>query len=527
MEHTHPVLKSRKAMRLFFLLLVWLPFSSPGQVEICDNGIDDDNDNMIDLNDPDCHCEVIIPESLIPNPSFEEMHCCPFTRSQLDCATNWIQASEATTDFIHQCGWLGWTEFPPPFPFPDGEGIMGFRDGRVRGDGSPEPFWKEYAGACLLSPLQAQSSYRFQFDVGFVDPLRSPPIDISFFGTTSCTYLPFGLGNEAFGCPTNSPDWVKLGEVRISGGPGGVWVNTFIEITPEEDIYAIAIGPACRAVPTQVSLYYFFDNLLLADLELFEIQISEILHPCNRDFGLAVNNNPAFEYQWYLEGVALSGETNAELSQNYGEGVYQVRVFDGILCRLSAKYDYRIPTLRTPERVAICAGETFNFGELQLREGGFYTDTFQSEHNCDSIVALELEVIGVKHDTIDATILDGEVFNIGNYTFQDAGAHPLVFTSSQGCDSLVLLNLSTFNVFIPTAFSPNNDGINDIFLPYASSDKIEAVEMKIFDRWGKMLHEGTEWDGSDSQPGVYVYLMQITFTYGESKHFSGSLTLLK
>ena len=39
--------------------------------EICDNAIDDDEDGLIDLNDPDCECLVIEPVSIIPNPSFE------------------------------------------------------------------------------------------------------------------------------------------------------------------------------------------------------------------------------------------------------------------------------------------------------------------------------------------------------------------------------------------------------------------------------------------------------------------------
>ena len=56
---------------------------------------------------------------------------------------------------------------------------MGFRDGRVRNNG-PEQNWKEYAGACLLNPMEADSSYRFEFDVGFVNEQRSPPINITF-----------------------------------------------------------------------------------------------------------------------------------------------------------------------------------------------------------------------------------------------------------------------------------------------------------------------------------------------------------
>ena len=293
-------------LRRLFIIVTYIFLSLPilAQLEICDNARDDDNDGQIDMNDDDCICQIINPQSLIPNPSFEEKDCCPIDRSQLDCASDWIQASEATTDYINTCDWLGWPEFPPPRPFPDGDGIMGFRDGRVRNGNMAEPFWKEYAGACLISPLLKDSTYRFQFDVGFVSRERSPPINISFFGTNSCEFLPFGIGNNAFGCPTNSPNWERLASVNVNGGLGNTWVKSSLTIVPEEDIYAIAIGPDCGAVSTPVSLYYFFDNLILADFRAFDLQIKENEHPCSPDYSLSVANNNDFAYQWYLNGVA-------------------------------------------------------------------------------------------------------------------------------------------------------------------------------------------------------------------------------
>ena len=504
-----------------------IPCTLFGQIEICDNGIDDDGDSLIDLNDEDCACEITEPISLIPNPSFEDMDCCPADRSELDCASLWIQASDPTTDFIHTCDWLGWDDFPPPQPFPDGEGIMGFRDGRVRNNNTAEPYWKEYAGACLINPLLKDSVYRIQFDVGFVNPQKSPPIDISFFGTSNCDYLPFGAGNEAFGCPSNSPNWQKLAEVTVSGGSGNTWVNTSLEIIPEEDIYAIAIGPDCSPVTSPISIYYFFDNLLLADFESFDLQISEISHPCSQDYTFFVPFNPDFEYQWYLSGVALVGEVSSELSQNYGVGSYQVRIIDGTSCRLSATFEYAIPIYNTQANVAICQGDFYEFGELQLTEPGFYLDTFNTQNNCDSIVALELEVIGQNYDTIAVSILEGETFEIEDHSFDVAGDYPLVFTSSLGCDSLVLLKLTNFNIYIPNVFSPNYDGINDVFRPFAPADEIRSFTMQIFDRWGNQLHQGLAWDGADLQPGVYVYLIVFEFMYGKSKMFSGDVMLLR
>lgn len=506
------------------------PMPCAGMEEICDNALDDDLDGLVDLNDPDCECAEAEVVSFIPNPSFEDLNCCPFDRSQLDCAEAWIQASEPTTDLIHLCNWLGWPDFPPPMPFPDGEGIMGFRDGRVI-NGRLEPNWKEYAGACLVNPLQAGVSYRFQFDVGFVSPQRSPAINITFFGTPDCDNLPFGLGNQDFGCPTNGPGWFRLGARLVNGGAGNQWVNTFIEVTPTVDIAAIVIGPDCPAVQSPVSLYYFFDNLLLADLQAFELRPREVSHPCQADFALRYPYNTDGTFQWYKDGIALPGETEAQLDQLYGEGDYLVRVDDGQNCRVSLVYDYRVPVINTLERVTICKDGAYAFGDQLLTAAGQYVDTFKSVDNCDSIVTLNLEVLGELSDTVDVRIFEGETYRYNNRSFRQAGAFPLALTSELGCDSLVLLRLDYYRVYIPNAFSPNDDGVNDQFRIYAEDGSIEQVDLSIYDRWGARLATGMEWDGRVAgepvNPGVYVYMAKLTMDDGAERVLSGAVMVVK
>lgn len=73
--------------------------------EICNNAIDDDSDGLIDLNDPDCSCEIADLASIIPNPSFENQNCCPDDHSQMNCAADWIQPSFGTSDYMHHCGY--------------------------------------------------------------------------------------------------------------------------------------------------------------------------------------------------------------------------------------------------------------------------------------------------------------------------------------------------------------------------------------------------------------------------------------
>jgi len=453
----------RRIMHRYLLLITLLVLgcyipcshlSAQVTLEICDNALDDDEDGLIDINDDDCVCTIVEPVSLIPNPSFEEQDCCPSEGRMLACASGWIQASEPTTDYLHTCGWLGWINSPPPLPFPDGQGIVGFRDGRLN-NGINSPSWKEYAGACLPSPLLAGETYRFEFDLGFIDQRRSPSIEITFFGTTDCDYLPFGVGNENLGCPTNGFNWVRLGSKRVSATTSSSWVKTFIEAVPLDDIKAIAIGPSCDSTSSSQGSYYFFDNLLLDDARAFDFRISEVNHPCSEDFSLAIEEESGLRYQWYKDGVALLGETANQLTQIYGEGSYQVQsITNNGSCSLTQKFNYKTPSLAATDFVNICSGEVYSFGNQNISEPGLYEETFKDVNNCDSTVVLELSISSLDGEQINVKIFEGEKFRFENSVFYKEGQYPVRLVSSIGCDSLVIINLKYYNVYFPNIFNP-------------------------------------------------------------------------
>jgi hypothetical protein len=119
-----------KKILIFILLFGSTTFAQ----EICDNGLDDDGDSFVDLNDTECDCEGIEGFStLIPNPSFDDTVCCPYS-IELDCAVDWIQASDGSTaDYYHECGPDFWLGIEPHKPLPDGgEGFVGFYEGSPR-----------------------------------------------------------------------------------------------------------------------------------------------------------------------------------------------------------------------------------------------------------------------------------------------------------------------------------------------------------------------------------------------------------
>ena len=509
-------------------------------IEDCSSGVDDDGDGLIDLNDPDCTCEILNPESLIPNPSFEESTCCPTERSMLNCAVGWIQASEPTTDLIHPCGWTGWNDHRPPTPFPDGEAIMGFANGRVTNQQPAEYNWKEYAGACLTSPLEANTTYRFEFDIGFTNDVLSPRLDVTFFGTTSCDNLPFGVGNPDLGCPTNGPNWINLGSKNVGGRGGPEWVKTEITITPSEDIHAIAIGPPCQASGANTTTYYFFDNLVLADLRSFAFKITEVKHPCADDFTLSVPEERNISYQWYKDGVALVGEDAPLLSMIYGEGEYQVRVINEESCLLTQAYTHRVPVLENVASVTLCHDEIYRLGETIITESGSYTETLKSINNCDSIVGLTVNVLPQLMDTVSAKIFEGETFEgVDQYSFNVAGTYDVNLMNDIGCDSLVHLQLEFYNVYFPNIFAPNSDGPNTRFKISGNQDLSEIRTLDIYDRWGQRVYSGINelssdysgWDGRYEgtlmEQGVYTFISTLEMNDGNLRQFLGTVLLLK
>lgn len=89
-------------------------------------------------------------------------------------------------------------------------------------------------------------------------------------------------------------------------------------------------------------------------------------------------------------------------------------------------------------------------------------------------------------------------------------------------------------LLIPKAFTPNSDGLNDVFLVFASS-RITDYEMYIYDRTGKLIFKSTNidsgWDGNVSgqiaPEGVYIYLINYKDSDGVKRQEKGSLILIK
>ena len=101
--------------------------------------------------------------------------------------------------------------------------------------------------------------------------------------------------------------------------------------------------------------------------------------------------------------------------------------------------------------------------------------------------------------------------------------------------------IEEFSYQLPNVFTPNGDGINDIFEPKVTGlSLISGAKTVIFNRWGNILHDTEDpliqWDGKskltkmDCPPGTYFYVTDITYigaTGEESLHLQGSITVVR
>ena len=91
------------------------------------------------------------------------------------------------------------------------------------------------------------------------------------------------------------------------------------------------------------------------------------------------------------------------------------------------------------------------------------------------------------------------------------------------------------NVVIPSAFSPNGDGFNDLFRP--RGNKVTSYKIKIFNRWGQVIYLNSfagidlgwngKFNGEDCEVGVYIYQIDVTYVNGVHELFDGNVTLLR
>jgi gliding motility-associated-like protein len=252
------------------------------------------------------------------------------------------------------------------------------------------------------------------------------------------------------------------------------------------------------------------------------------------------------------------------------EGAYSVVLQSAAGCDSTVNLNLTVNSVtRTSISRSICSGDNFVVGNETFTETGEYTIVLQSALGCDSTVLLNLLVNNLPN--IDA-VADQPTVNIGeavqlnvttsetltyNWTPADLVSNSEIqnptavlnestwfyVTATNGqtqcrfTDSVFVelneLSCSKENVFIPNAFTPNGDEVNDIFIP--RSVILKSMKLLVVDRWGHEVFESNDinvgWDGNykgqPAQVDSYGYYFIGECSQGEKITIKGNVSLLR
>ena len=239
----------------------------------------------------------------------------------------------------------------------------------------------------------------------------------------------------------------------------------------------------------------------------------------------------------YLYSYSVVGPygSDAILSQGLGAGIYTVYVQDGNGCVDSVENIVIRDTL--DYIVTAFQDATINMGET--------VDLYGTVNNSDVDSSLVSWSMLDPNTGIITPLITGTTALEGFTpdTFYTDMQFILALNNGCGDTSVVeILVNQEQSVYIPNGFSPNGDGVNDVFTIYGSNDVDRIKTFMVFDRWGELVHLGEDFEpgstdpvngwngnfnGKPMNPAVLVYYAEIVLVNGETVIRKGDVTLVR
>ncbi len=213
---------------------------------------------------------------------------------------------------------------------------------------------------------------------------------------------------------------------------------------------------------------------------------------------------------------------------NLGPGQYEIQVMDAGGCETASIFSVTQPVEVTVEIVGnfqgsspiIDLGDELVLSLLSTPPAGQLDSIVWSTAGLDNCATCPTIKVSPTQQT--------------NYT---------VLVDENGCtasDNITVLVEKNRHIYVPNAFSPNADGINDLFTIYAGKGVQEIKSFIVFSRWGETMYSFQNfvpndptvgWDGmhrgKDMQPAVFTWFAEIEFTDGRVELYRGDVSLVR
>lgn len=320
------------------------------------------------------------------------------------------------------------------------------------------------------------------------------------------------------GLPPYQFTWEGDNGETLQGNP--VWV-----VLDEETTYCLTLSDACETTPITDCVTVELEELISPD---FTADLTSGCNPIFVNFqGFATNTNIFANVLWEF-GDGNTSTTFPLASHYYDDpGIYDVTltitsiqgcVYTQTTENYIASWPVPVAAFNSDPQTAYLPDTEFQFNNLSFG----YDESFWT-----------LGAYGFSTD--DSPEFEFPVLNPEYIEVQ------LIVGNNYGCTDTVSRNVfinEDFVLYVPNAFTPDNDGFNDFFFVYGQDIDLNEYVLQIFNRWGEVVFETNDiyqpWDGSFNggdhyvQDGVYVWRIETrSLTSSEKKEYTGFVTLLR
>ena len=267
------------------------------------------------------------------------------------------------------------------------------------------------------------------------------------------------------------------------------------------------------------------DSLIFTATELIYLEAELIPQPITCfgfENGIIEIGNVSGGLSPYLFSIDGINFQQTPVFQNLSEGQYEIRIQNLNGCEQSF-----LTYIDAPSQLQVELGEDI---EIQLGDS-IQIQTTVNQPNISIFIWSPEHSLGNPLDLSPfAKPIETTTYEITVFANDDCFA----------TDEITIFVDTNRGIYIPNAFSPNGDGLNDKIVIFANQGIEQVDEFMIFDRWGEMLFEASNFqpndarfgwdgrlDGKTMKPAVFVYLAKVRYLDGRVEMFKGDFVLVK
>jgi len=345
-----------------------------------------------------------------------------------------------------------------------------------------------------------------------------------FFKTADCTFprlvdtltLTANAGADVTSC-NNQPVWIgenRKPGVSYSWNPASGLSDPLISnpraspsVTTNYEVTVRSQGGGCVNRDTVVVTASVIDSSL-------QVQGKPLVCITSSDSAVLFVQ-PTDSIQWHLNNSAIAGanQTRYRVQQS---GTYYAQMFTNVGCSLSTRQERVVIEVPRPGIIYPTQYAVMNFpAPLQARSFGTIYQWRPS---------LYLDNPALSNPVFNSPVIGDQVYTIN-------------ITTAAGCltvDTQLVNTIQEVKVYVPTAFTPNNDGRNDYLRPIMLGVK-ELRYFRVYNRWGQIVYnmQSSElgWDGTVKgqvqNTAVYVWMIEAIGLDNRRYFQKGTVALVK